>query len=209
MAVTNTPSTYFQYRKQSANIDLINDTIKAALMNSSFVFDRDKHKVFTAPSWVGSTSYATGDLIIPTTANGYVYKVTTGGTSASTEPTWPTSFGNTVTDGNGVVYECWSYDCANEEITSNGGYAQTTLANPTQVENETDHKAVITYDDIVFSASGGDFDATAGCIIYNDTDEQDIVIAGVDFGTSYTGTDENNMTLKNPQIEDISKQTSI
>lgn len=52
-------------------------------------------------SWAASTAYSTNDKRCPTTANrkGYQYQATTGGTSGSTEPTWPTDVGGTVTDG--------------------------------------------------------------------------------------------------------------
>lgn len=53
-----------------------------------------------------STAYALNDLVLPTDskANGRYYKCTTAGTSASTEPTWPTS--GTVASGSAVfTYE--------------------------------------------------------------------------------------------------------
>jgi len=56
--------------------------------------------------WSTGTDYTPGDIIIP--GNGYSYKVIVGGESG-TEPAWPTSFEGTVTDDNGVVYECWAY----------------------------------------------------------------------------------------------------
>lgn len=55
--------------------------------------------------WDASTAYSLGDIVIPTTPNGFKYKVTTAGTSNSSEPTWPTTIGQTVTD-NTVVWEC-------------------------------------------------------------------------------------------------------
>jgi hypothetical protein len=67
-------------------------------------------------NWQPSFSYSTGVLINPfgaTTGSGTnfgVYQVTTGGTSAGTAPAWfvcnSGTAGNTVTDGNGVVYTC-------------------------------------------------------------------------------------------------------
>lgn len=41
-------------------------------------------------AWTASTSYAVGDRIIPTTANGRVYEARRAGTSGTTEPEWPT-----------------------------------------------------------------------------------------------------------------------
>lgn len=56
-------------------------------------------------AWVASTAYALNDAARPTVRNGFVYQVTTAGTSAASEPTWPTTAGNTVTDGT-VVWTC-------------------------------------------------------------------------------------------------------
>lgn len=58
-------------------------------------------------SWVASTAYSTNTLRRPTAPNrsGYLYKATTGGTTGSTEPTWPLVMGGTVTDGS-VVWTC-------------------------------------------------------------------------------------------------------
>jgi len=50
-------------------------------------------------TWAASTDYTTGSYVMPSTANGFFYEATTGGTSGSTEPTWPTTNGATVTDG--------------------------------------------------------------------------------------------------------------
>jgi hypothetical protein len=54
---------------------------------------------FDPPIWEAATVYGVGQQVVPTTLNGYVYEVTVAGTShASTEPTWPTTIGNTVVD---------------------------------------------------------------------------------------------------------------
>ena len=61
--------------------------------------------VTTASNWAASTSYNVGDYVNPTSWNGYSYKCTVAGTTGSTEPTWPTTIGDTVTDGT-VTWEC-------------------------------------------------------------------------------------------------------
>lgn len=55
--------------------------------------------------WAGTTAYSLGNRRIPTVANGYYYEVTVAGTSAVGEPVWPTTIGNTVTDGT-VTWIC-------------------------------------------------------------------------------------------------------
>ena len=56
-------------------------------------------------AWVANTAYALDDFVRPITANGYQYRCSVAGTShATTEPTWPTGLGVTVTD-NTVTWE--------------------------------------------------------------------------------------------------------
>ncbi len=61
----------------------------------------------TYSAWVAATNYSAGDRVVPTVANGYYYEVTTdaGSSHATTEPTWPTTIGNTVVD-QGITWTC-------------------------------------------------------------------------------------------------------
>ena len=56
--------------------------------------------------WSTARAYTAGNLVVPTTANNYIYRCSVAGTShAVTEPTWPTTVGGTVTD-NGITWIC-------------------------------------------------------------------------------------------------------
>lgn len=57
-------------------------------------FSRDLETVWLPGTVVSASSYAR-----PTSPNGYEYQCTTGGQSGTKEPNWPTSEGDTVTDG--------------------------------------------------------------------------------------------------------------
>lgn len=59
----------------------------------------------TYSAWATSTAYSLGNRRIPTSSNGYYYEATVAGTSSGTQPTWPTTLGDTVTDG-GVTWVC-------------------------------------------------------------------------------------------------------
>ena len=56
-------------------------------------------------AWQASTSYAIGAIVRATTtqASGLVFRCTVAGTSASTQPAWPTDIGSTIVDG-GVTW---------------------------------------------------------------------------------------------------------
>jgi hypothetical protein len=53
---------------------------------------------FLTNRWESGTIYAAGERIRPLTATGFQYS-SSGGQSASEEPSWPTTLGGTVTDG--------------------------------------------------------------------------------------------------------------
>ncbi len=76
--------------------------------------------------WAASTAYSSNDTICPTTANGRMYRCSTAGTSAATEPTWPTTDGGTVSDGTAVWTEMTpDFDAAtNLNEVSGGSYAR-------------------------------------------------------------------------------------
>lgn len=52
-----------------------------------------------------STAYALGAQVKPASSPLYIYQCTTAGTSGGSAPTWPTTVGNTVTDGT-VTWTC-------------------------------------------------------------------------------------------------------
>ena len=59
----------------------------------------------TAATFAVNTAYTAGQYVQPSPANGYVYMVTTAGTSAATAPTWPTTLGGSVTSGTATFTE--------------------------------------------------------------------------------------------------------
>lgn len=48
--------------------------------------------------WAASTAYAVGDVVRPTAGNAHLYMCIVAGTSAGSQPTWPTTSRQTVTD---------------------------------------------------------------------------------------------------------------
>jgi hypothetical protein len=69
---------------------------------------KDAHGIpwTVATAKVAQSGTTPGDVVTPTTQNGFYYRATVGGnTHATTQPTWPTTIGNTVSD-NTVTWRC-------------------------------------------------------------------------------------------------------
>jgi hypothetical protein len=62
-----------------------------------------KHAQFAAAARANSTVYALNAYYIPAAPNGFVYKVTTGGTSAAAPPVFPVTIGGTIADGTATI----------------------------------------------------------------------------------------------------------
>lgn len=73
---------------------------------------------------------AAGDTVIPTVPNGHVYRCTTPGTTAGTDPVWPTTSGATVTDGAVVWTEATpDFEAGTNLVEASGGsYVRTPIA---------------------------------------------------------------------------------
>jgi hypothetical protein len=56
--------------------------------------------------WAAGTTYTVNEMVIPTAANGYLYKCIVAGTTSSAEPTWGTTIDGNTTD-NTVTWRCY------------------------------------------------------------------------------------------------------
>lgn len=84
--------------------------------------------VHTVAAWAASAVKSVGDIVRPTTYNGYRYKATVAGTTGGAQPTWPTTIGQTVVDGT-VTWRCESElnDITDVRLaTTQGGLASAT-----------------------------------------------------------------------------------
>lgn len=61
---------------------------------------------YAVDAWSASAAISADDVVMPSSNNGYKYQAQGSGTThASTEPTWPTTIGQTVAD-NDITWEC-------------------------------------------------------------------------------------------------------
>ena len=202
MAITLTLSNHYHYQLMKKAIDLSADVLKIILMSDIFVFDKDAHATLadiTEATWAASTAYSLDDIVISTTPNGHKYKVTTAGTSGSSEPAWPTGTGETVNDETVV----WTEIGADDQLPTLHGYTQNnkTLDNKVLSEDDVNDKGKMICDDVSWTASGGSIGPTGAAIIYDATTADDTVIGCVDYGTDYTIPDGSIFQLKNIEID--------
>ena len=86
--------------KGSATVDCIGTLLEWDSANSAF------YPVATKTDWAATTAYTAGDVVVPTTRNGFEYVATNADTSGSTEPTWPTEEGATITETGDQAWVC-------------------------------------------------------------------------------------------------------
>lgn len=85
------------------------------LMRIAMSFADNSQDLYSA--WPASTLVLLNDIYLPTVLNGHKYQVTTGGTTAANEPTWPTTAGGTVASGTAVFTEIGSTVLAQAGLT--------------------------------------------------------------------------------------------
>lgn len=145
---------------QNGTIDVDSDTLKLALVTASYVYSgahvffSDITNEITgtgytaggttisgvtltttladawATPWTAATVYTAGQVIRPSSANGYLYQCVVGGTSHATiEPTWSTTRGINNTDGtvtwlnigrSVTVFDCANASWSNATISASG-----------------------------------------------------------------------------------------
>jgi len=124
------------------------DRLVADLRMAGFDHDRDGIPTATGGTvWQPSRSYSINNIVSPTIANGFVYRASAVSGAApflsgATQPTWPTSIGNTVVD-NEITWTTQAgvnqYQQPDEQIEHAGPTALTIRANfdyETDVANE-------------------------------------------------------------------------
>ncbi|HXI12546.1 MAG TPA: prepilin-type N-terminal cleavage/methylation domain-containing protein [Thermoanaerobaculia bacterium] len=108
------------------------DKLVSDIRMAGFDFDRDGIPAgTTGVVWRPSTAYTIGNLVVPTTANGFSYRATTSGESAASAPNWPTTTGSNVIDGgvNWAAQAQTQFQQPDEQIEYAGAAAATIRGN--------------------------------------------------------------------------------
>lgn len=200
MATQANRALYAIYLEMKKEIDYAGDEFKMALVDDSFDWDAKRHRIWDADAWESETSYSQDDIVVPTSANGYAYRCTEGGDSGSSEPDWPETFSESVTDGD-AEWECWSYHTADSEITRENGYdGPITLSNASLYMDLDNLEAVYEADDEAITASDGSFGPTRGAVIFNNTHSETPIMTFTKFAQDYTIYEDATLTIENNKI---------
>lgn len=73
------------------------------------------------PIWESDHLYVVGDVVTPISPNGHIYRVITAGTSAASQPSFPTGTDQTVSDGTVVFMEAGADVVASEKVVYGDG----------------------------------------------------------------------------------------
>jgi len=90
------------------------------------------------------------------------------------------------------------------ELETGYGYTQQNkeLTGGELTEDDANDKATRTFDDVTWTASGGDIGPTGAAIIYDDTTDDDTVVGCIDFGADYTIPNGSSFQLQDITIDD-------
>ena len=102
---------------------------------------------------------------------------------------------------NPATHDLYADVSASEQGT---GYGYTaggvTMSGVSITQNDTDARADITWNNITWTASGGDVGPLAGVIIYDDSLTNDPIVGYINFGGSYTVADGGTATVANVKV---------
>ena len=93
-------------------------------------------------------------------------------------------------------------DVSASELPTLNGYTQKTkvLANVAILEDDADDRTEITWDNVIWTASGGAIGPSPGAIILDDTDPNDSLVGWIDFGGDQSQADGGTVTIINPEV---------
>ena len=102
---------------------------------------------------------------------------------------------------NPATHDLYSDVSASEQATGHGYTAGgVTMTGVSITQNDTDARADITWNNITWTASGGDVGPLAGVIIYDDSLTNDPIVGYINFGGSYTVADGGTATVANVKV---------
>lgn len=96
-------------------------------------------------------------------------------------------------------------DVTADQLATGNGYTQNnyTLAGVTVTEDDTLDGLTVTWDNAVWTASGGSIGPTGAAVIYDDTTTDDTVLMCIDFGIDITVPDTLTLTVESIEFRNL------
>ena len=93
-------------------------------------------------------------------------------------------------------------DVTGSILPDGNGYSAATMSIVDVIEDDTNDRAEASFNDIEWTASGGNIGPSNGAIIYNDTTSDDTIVGFIDFGTAQMATDGGVFRITNIKIRE-------
>jgi len=93
-------------------------------------------------------------------------------------------------------------DVTSDQLATGYGYTQDTkeLAGVSVSEDDGNDRAAITWNNVVWTASGGSIGSSGAAIIYDDTTADDTIVGCIDFGEDLVASDGNDFEVESPGV---------
>ncbi len=93
-------------------------------------------------------------------------------------------------------------DCIANEIAAGSGYSASgeILLSGELTEDDTNDRGNMSWGNLTWTASGGDFPAASAAIVYDDTSSDDTVIGEINFGQNITVADGSSLQIQSTVV---------
>lgn len=93
-------------------------------------------------------------------------------------------------------------DVTSDQLATGNGYTQDAkaLAGVSVSEDDTNDRASISWNTVVWTASGGSIGASGAAIIYDDDTADDTIVGCIDFGEDITAASGNDFEIASPGV---------
>jgi len=208
-----TASNHLKYMLATKEVDLDSDTFKMILLRDGLVFNKRDFATYnnlkatsgslTLTFVFGSSSIsrATGSFI----TDGFVVGNRVGTTSAINPGpfTIVTVSALQITVAETIVNEVFAcVMTAQDELASGNGYTTggQTITGLALTEDDTDDRAELVFDDLTWTASGGDIGPTSGAMIIDDTTADKTIVGNLHFGSDQIISDGGHLHVMDTEI---------
>ena len=199
---------HFMYQLRKKLINMSADTLIVMLMRSGFTFDPKIHqKLINVKTNTGSIAltWAAADKSVSRGSGSFItdgFVVGNRCTSDDTSNAGPLTIASVsalkIIFNEAVVNSSATKTLtSDDELATNYGYTQSTMAltTPVVTEDNTNNRVDTTFDDVVWIATGGSIGPSAAVLIYDNNVSDKVIVMGGRFTSEQTATTGNPFTI--------------